>query len=280
MTDAAASITREDAQKLGITLLDSYITVGDTSLPESCFAPSEIYEAMRKGIRVSTSQSPCMERYEHYQSVCSLHAQICYLCVGSAFSGYYNAALKWKDENDLTNQLIIMDTFAASGRLGILAIITARYAMVTDIQDDVVAFASDQVQYCREYIFIDELKYLVASGRLSKKGAFIGDMMHLRPVISPQADGAKLVGIVRNPDDQIRFAFQKLDQFLDSGSRALIMLEYSDNHIWVEDKVAEEVAKRYPSSELIIKPISTTTGVHTGPGTWAVAFVPHQAKIV
>jgi len=278
MTDAAASITREDAQLLGITLLDSYITIYDTSLPETCFTPFEVYDAMRKGIPVSTSQAPCVERYQYYQGVFSFYPRVLYLCVGSVFSGNYYAALKWKEENDPENQLVLMDTFTASGRLGILATITARYAMENDNPSDVIAFAHEAVQYCEEYIFIDELKYLAAGGRLSKTGAFIGDMIHMKPIISPQADGAKRVGMVRTPDDQVRFAFQKLGQFFDPDSTALIMLEYSDNRVWVENKIAEEVAKRYPSAELIIKPISLTTGVHTGPGTWAVAFVPEQKK--
>ncbi len=41
MTDAAGSITREDAAALGLTLLDSYITMGDTSLPETCCSPAD-----------------------------------------------------------------------------------------------------------------------------------------------------------------------------------------------------------------------------------------------
>ena len=57
----------------------------------------------------------------------------------------------------------------------------------------------------------------------------------MKPVISPQADGAKRVGIVRTPDDQIRFTFQQLEQHFTPDSDALIMLEYSDNRLWVED---------------------------------------------
>ncbi len=42
MTDAAGSITREDAATLGLTLFDSYITMGDTSLPETCYSPAYV----------------------------------------------------------------------------------------------------------------------------------------------------------------------------------------------------------------------------------------------
>ncbi len=43
VTDAAASMTRETAESLGITLLDSYIVVGDAAKPESLCSPEHIY---------------------------------------------------------------------------------------------------------------------------------------------------------------------------------------------------------------------------------------------
>jgi hypothetical protein len=57
VTDAAGSITREDAARLGMTLLDSYIIVGDKSLPETMYSPAELYALMRQGVKVSTAQA-------------------------------------------------------------------------------------------------------------------------------------------------------------------------------------------------------------------------------
>ena len=87
MTDAAGSISRETAAGLGVTLLDSYITVGERSLPETHFAPEELYAAMRRGVKVSTAQASVFERHEHYRSVLDRYPRVLYLCVGSAFTG-------------------------------------------------------------------------------------------------------------------------------------------------------------------------------------------------
>ena len=48
LTDAAGSVNRQNTAQLGITLLDSYLTVGDKCLPETHFAPEELYDAMRR----------------------------------------------------------------------------------------------------------------------------------------------------------------------------------------------------------------------------------------
>jgi fatty acid-binding protein DegV len=52
------------------------------------------------------------------------------------------------------------------------------------------------------------------------------------------------------------------------------MLEYSDNRKWVEGTVKKEVSELYPDAEIILQPLSLTSGAHMGPGTWGVAFLP------
>ena len=55
-----------------------------------------------------------------------------------------------------------------------------------------------------------------------------------------------------------------------------ILLEYSDNRRWVEDTVLQEIENRYPSAEVVLQPLSLTSGVHMGPGTWGVAYMEER----
>jgi uncharacterized protein len=276
MTDAAGSVTREDSDAYGLTLLDSYITVGERSLPETLFSPSELYRRMREGIKVSTSQASIFERHQHYQSVMTQHDRVLYLCVGSFYTGNYDVATEWKQANDPDDRFTVIDTTAASGRLGTIAILTARFAARTDDPDAAVDFARKAVDACEEYVFLDRLQYLAAGGRLSKTSAFFGDMLHMKPIISPLAEGAKKVGVVRDQKDQLRFAVQKLEASIPKNASAFIMLEYSDNRKWVEETVMDAVKGLYPLAEIMVKPLSLTSGAHMGPGTWALAFLPWQ----
>ena len=229
MTDAAGSVTNQDAKKYGFTLLNSYLTIGDKCLPETYFHPEELYSAMNKGVKVSTSQASVYERHQFYESVLERFEKVLYLCVGSVFTGNYQGALQWKKEHDKQDKLLIIDTGAASGRLGTIALATARYLAETNDMKNTIAFARKAVRTCEEYVFLDKLQYLAAGGRLSKTSAFFGDMLNMKPVISPLPEGAKKVGTVRNQEDQVKFALTKLDASLKDDSNALIMLEYSDN---------------------------------------------------
>jgi DegV family protein with EDD domain len=274
MTDAAGSVTREDSRELGLTLLDSYIIAGEKSLPETLFSPEELYQTMRQGVRVSTSQASVFERHQYYQRVLTQYPNVLYLCVGSVFTGNYGVAVDWKAQNDPDERLTVIDTGAASGRLGVVVIATARYSAQTGDPEAVINFAQRAVEKCEEYVFLDKLKYLAAGGRLAKSSAFFGDVFHVKPIISPTAEGAKKVGAVKNRAGQLKYALDKLEAAFDKESSPFIMLEYSDNRDWVNDTVKKEIQAHYPSAEIMLQPLSLTSGVHMGPGTWAVAFLP------
>jgi uncharacterized protein len=274
MTDAAGSITTEDAQQLGISLLNSYLVVGDHSCPETLYAPEKLYAAMRGGTKVSTAQASMFERHQCYLSAVSCYEKVLYLCVGSVYTGNYEIARAWKAENDPHNRLLIVDSGAASGRLGIMALATARYSLSVEDPEAVMRFAHAAVAQSREYVFLDQLKYLAAGGRISKTKGFFGDLLNMKPIITPTAQGAEKVGVVRNRADQLAFALTRLEESFESGDAPLVMLQFSDNRDWVEQTAATRIRALLPAAEILFRPLSLTSGAHMGPGTWAVAFLP------
>ncbi len=277
VTDAAGSITREQAKKLGITLLDSYITVGTKDAPETYVDRTELYQAMRKGIKVTTSQASTFERHQHYEKVLNLYGTVLYLCVGSAFTGNYRVVMDWKKKHDPENRLKVVDTGAASGRLGIITTAVARYSLTASSEEDVLDFAARAVSTSEEYIFLDTLHFLAAGGRLSKTSAVFGDMLRLKPVVSPLNEGAKKVAVVRNKKDQIAFAIGKLGKAFHTDDHPLIMIEYTDNQSWIEKELLPLVQGMLPHAETTVHPFSLTSGVHMGPGTWGIAFLRYPS---
>jgi len=274
VTDGAASLTRADRRQYGFTLLDSYIATGDWSQPETRVAAQNLYRRMRAGERISTAQASVFERHQHYQRLVQTYPETLYLCVGSAFTGNYETAAEWQSFNDPQNRLKIIDTGAASGRLAVMVLAAARLACRGADMDTIVTRVQASLTTCREYIFIDRLKYLAAGGRLSRPSAVVGDLLHIKPVISPLPTGAEKIGSVRNRPEQLQFALRQLKADLADALAPLILLEYSDNRKWVEDEVEDAIRKQFPTAEIILQPLSLTTGVHTGPGTWAVAVHP------
>lgn len=272
MTDAAGSLPRELAWQHQITLLDSYIICGESARPESLCASETVYGLMRQGRKVTTAQASLAERHRLYQSVCEQYGRTLYLCVGSAFTGNYATAYAWKQEHDPDDLLEVIDTGAASGRLAVIALLAGRLACTTADTEAVRAHVHHLADSCREYIFLDTLRYLVAGGRVSRTSGFFGDLLHLKPVISPTREGVRKVGLVRNPEAQLDFAEQRLRDEIGAPGKAMLLLQYSDNRPWVAEVAQPRLQALLPEAEILLTPFSLTSGVHTGPGTWSLAF--------
>jgi len=274
MTDAAGSFPREWARRFRVTLLDSYITVDGDTRPESLHTPQSLYPRMRQGAKATTAQASTFERGQHYAGACQQFGPTLYLCTGSAFTGNVGVAMAWKKDSDAENLFEVIDTGAASGRLGLLALLTARYNLRAGSAEEVTAFARASMERCEEFIFIDQLKYLAASGRVSRAGGFFGDLFRVRPVVSPFRDGVRKVGVARDPSEQIDFALARLAQRFSPDSACAVLLQSTDNGDWLEAEVAPRVRNLLPGAEVLHAPLSLTAGVHLGPGVWSVACCP------
>ena len=278
MTDAAGSLTRGEAKKRNITLLDSYINIGNQSFPETCLTADDLYKAMHSGIKVSTAQASRMERFCCYARVMESYARVLYLCVGSVYTGNYQTVLDWKKDYDPQGRMTVIDTGAASGRLAVLALAAASFAEQASSFQEVIDFSKEAVNCAEEYIFLDKLEHLAAGGRISKTGAFLGDLLHMKPVVTPAADGARKVGLCKSKKEQEEFALKFLESKLKKDAKALILLEYSDSTLELEG-LLKSLQIKYSESYIMSVPLSLTSGAHMGPGTWAVAFLPLQGKV-
>jgi DegV family protein with EDD domain len=207
-----------------------------------------------------------------------LYDQVLYLCVGSFYTGNYNVAIKWKAENDSEDRMTIIDTGVASGKLGLVARAVAEFSLSVSNPLQVIAFARNAVQNVQEYIFLDTLKFLAARGRISKTSAFLGDVLHIKPIISPYPDGARKIGMVRSLRDQVKFAFRCLEGKILKDQKAALLLEYSDNKEWLEGEIKPEIEHRFPLGKVILQPLSLTSAAHMGPGSWGMAFLAEDLQ--
>lgn len=273
VTDAAGAVQRHQAQRLGITLLDSYIQIDQESLPETCVDPQHLFSAMRGGSRVSTSQASTRERGLAYSKILELHPRALYITVGSFYTGNHEAASEWKAAHDPEDRLVLLDSGVASGHLGLAAMASARFSMIAGEPEEVVIFARKALSRCREVLFLDKLHFVAAGGRMSKTGAFFGDMLHLKPAFKPTPTGAQKVAVLRNRADQVDLALEQLREGLDPAEKAVVMLEYTDNRGWLESELVPLVKERFPRALVFAQQVSLTSAAHMGPGSWGVAFL-------
>jgi len=158
-----------------------------------------------------------------------------------------------------------------------VALATARVSADARDPGHVIEFAEEALSLCREYIFLDRLQYLAAGGRMSRTSSFFGDLLHMKPVITPTPEGAAKVTVLRNRPDQLAFLLERVSEVLQSRAVTRFLLEYTDTEAFVEQTVWPRLRELCPEAEFLIRPLSNTSGAHMGPGTWGAAFLPQQS---
>ncbi len=274
MTDAAGSLTRDEAKTLGIILLDSYLVMDSEKIPETLFDPERLYHAMAAGRPVSTAQGSVFGRHQSYESALARHDRLIYLAVGSVFTGNVAAARGWRKTLSRPDHFQVVDTGAASGRLGLIVRLVAEFARTARSMPEVAAFAETAIRDCGELLFLDQLKFLVAGGRLSRSKGFFGDLLGIKPVVCPRPEGAVKIGSVRSAGQQLDFALDYLKKRFYTEDCLTLLLQYTDNRTRLEKDIRPALEKAFPRARIMTTPLSLTTGAHVGPGTWAVAFCP------
>ena len=82
------------------------------------------------------------------------------------------------------------------------------------------------------------------------------------------------MAVLHNRQEQLDFALKRLDHAFRPNAAPLVLVQYSDNRPWVEEQAVPPIRALLPAADLILRPLSLTSGAHMGPGTWAVAFLP------
>jgi len=275
VTDAAGSLSRAAAAALDVELLESRVNLPDRSGPETVVDRAAVFAALRGGQRVTTAQAPLAARHRCYAALLERYERVVYVCVGSAFTGNYAAATEWVRQQGVSDRFLVIDSGVASGRLAVVVWRLAELARAGAVRD----WAADTARLLTgadELIFVERLEYLARGGRLSRGSAWFGDLLGLKPVVTPTPQGAQRVGMARSFEGQLELLRSRL-RALPGPGRPLLLLQYTDNEELVRGRVLPVARAIAGDARIEVGPLSLTTAVHTGPGTWAVALLPSSS---
>ncbi|HRV73706.1 MAG TPA: DegV family protein [Eubacteriales bacterium] len=239
----------------------------------------DFYQAMADGADTKTSQVSTGEFVEYFEPFLKEGKDVLHVCLSSGLSGTINSALMAKsilEEKYPERSLYIVDSLGASSGYGLLMDTLAdlkKDGMGIRALYDWVEQHKLEVQY---WFFSTDLSFYVKGGRISKTSGFVGKVLGVCPLLNTNSDGRlvprkKIVGKKK----VIRAIVDAMEQHAQGGLDYCKKC-YISQSACMEDarKVAELVKSRFKHlcGEIVINPIGTTIGSHTGPGTVALFF--------
>jgi DegV family protein with EDD domain len=279
---STADVTAELFRKRDVHYVCFHFAVDGKEYPDDLgqsYPFHKFYQDMEAGAMTKTSQISPGEFVAYFTPFLEAGKDILHVTLSSGISGVYNSACTAKSilqDKYPDRKIYIVDSLGASSGYGLLMDRLADLRDEGKTIDDVRAYAEEHKLEVQHWFFSTDLKYYVRGGRISKTSGFLGNLLHICPLLNVDEDG-KLI-----PREKIRTIKKveeaivvKMEEFAQNGH------EYADKvYISCSDcmdyarAVADKVEARFPKmkGKVEIFSIGTTIGSHTGPGTVALFF--------
>lgn len=277
IVDSAASIPSE-LPFLKPTVVSLSIIIDETPyLDQVDISTSDIYKKLKSGSHSFSTSAPSPDQfYKAIVDAADKFESILCITVSPKFSGTINSAKvainTFLEEQSNPADVRLLDSGSAAGGEGLIVLEACKAAMQSESIDEVERAAKAAAGQVRLLAYVDTLYYLWKGGRVPGIAYLGANMLGLKPLFEMRQGEIIRHGIHRTELDAID-----------------LMTELISNHV-VSKKIkacvmhadaleqANQVVESLKASTLLvdeyIAELTPAMGVHTGPGTVGVAFMP------
>lgn len=233
----------------------------------------ELYQRMRAEPTQFTTSQPTPGAFRQaFQDGIAHGEEVLALMLSGALSGTYASAAAVARAPEFS-PVTVVDSRTTSLGLGLLALRALELAKA-GLRAPAIADELRRVRDRSGLLFtLDTFEHLLRSGRIGRARAWIGEWLHLKPILELNQDG--LVA----PLDRVRGRERLVPRVLEHLEHRLTprpeRLRLGIVHADAPDVAAEleaEVRSRYAPVDCLVQPVTAALGVHTGPGAWGVFY--------
>ena len=241
---------------------------------------NQFYQMMVDGILTRTSQINVETYLNYFENFLKEGKDVLHLTLSSGISGTYNSAIIARDmlkDKYPNRKLYVVDSLAASSGFGLLVDMAADLRDAGKSIDEVNDWILENRLTINHWFFSTDLTFFIRGGRVSKTSGFIGNMLHICPLLNVNDEG-KLI-----PREKVlgkKKVILRIVEVMKKNAKNGLEYDgkcYISHSACIEDAelVKKLVEENFPKlkGKVDIFNIGTTIGAHTGPGTVALFFV-------
>ncbi len=266
--DSAADIAPNESA--GVYRIPITVTVNGTDYADGIdLTADEFYPLLDSSREYPKTSQPSPQTFlEHFEAAKEAGDDLIYIALSSATSGTYQSALIARDMADHEG-IYVVDSRLVSHGIGLLV----QQAVAWREQGLDASTIATQLEALRGrvriVVAVDTLEYLHRGGRLSRTAAAVGNLAHLKPVVTVDADGAvAVVAKCLGRQKAVATLCKKLaDAQVDTAYPVTTIYTYGqDNVALLEQKLGDKVTGGRVQAGAAI-------GVHVGPEVFGLLYV-------
>lgn len=276
VTEATADLPQSIVEEYGIVVIsmdcrmDDKIYMVDPTGKE--LDPVNFYDRMRQGTVATTSLINAFTFTEYFEEQFKAGYDVIYFAVTSALTSRVaaNHAMEDLQEKYPERRLIVVDTLCASLGLGLIVSHAAKKQSEGMGMDELAKWAEEIKLNICHWFTVEDLKYLMRSGRVSAASAFVGTALNIKPVLQVDNRGA-LVPLVKVQGRRrsLKTLVENMEQTFTPENNECVFIGHADSPDDAE-YVRSLVEERLGVKSFVINYIGPIIGAHSGPGTVAL----------
>jgi DegV family protein with EDD domain len=170
-------------------------------------------------------------------------------------------------------QVEVIDTLNVSMCQGWLVIEAARAALEGKSLSEIVSLVGSMIPITRMIQTADTLKYLYMGGRIGRAKHLVGSLLRIKPLIGMEDGIIVPLGQARSRRKAYEAMVSMVEAAVGPGSRVRVAYVHAAAREEAE-KIKRLVEQRLICVESLVAELSPALGVHTGPGTAGLCYLP------
>lgn len=276
VSDSTLDLSQDMVNDLQIEVIPMKYIINDKICIDGEHSSKDFYDELRKGVSVSTTQINTEEFFEFFSKYLSEGKDILYIGFSSGLSGTYNNAVnasKQLQEIYPKNKVIVIDSVSASVGQGLLIYYVALKKKAGYSIEELEKWVIENRTKLCHWFTVDDLHHLKRGGRISATVAVIGSVLNVKPLLFVDNDGKlKISEKVRGRKKTLDLMVSKMRNSYLNVDNLAVSICHGD---CLEDAeyVAKKIKDEFSIENIIIRPMGSIIGAHTGPGTLGLGFL-------
>ena len=257
----------------------SYIIDGATYKDGEGLTSKEFYDKIREGAMPTTSQvNPELAR-DLFEPILKGGTDILHIAFTSGLSGTYNScriAAEELSEEYPDRKIVVVDSLCAASGGGMLLYKALELKEQGKSFDEIVTWVEENKLHVCHDVTVDDLFHLHRGGRVSKASAVVGTIIKIKPIIHVNDEGKLIViGKERGRKKALQTLVERMEEKSQGFENDIVMITHGDA---LEDAeyVKGLIQDKFGITNIMINPLGTVIGSHTGPGVIALFYMGNR----
>ncbi len=243
------------------------------SLDWEYYSPKELYDIMRAGKRVLTTQVPAEEFHRVFTHYIELGYDIVYIGCSLKLSGSVNTGnivAKKLTEQHPEASIYCIDSMNASMGEGLLAVRAAQYRDAGMNAQEISEKIMQERKHVNQFCTVHSLDALRRAGRVKASAAFFGNLFGVKPIIISDKNGYNSpIKKVKGRQTSLNEIVAMLKETVEHPEEQCIYISHADC-IEEAQHVKEMIQNEIPCKEIYLGYMGPIIGASVGPETIAV----------